>query len=109
MFIGQVSLVRKLEINLGARVTKGNVYLDGKPICDKGWNLEDAIVVCRWSNCYFWYIHDILPYAYRMLGYGQGFPELGSPYGPAGADEEFQYTEISCKGDEESLLDCSLK
>ena len=47
MFTGQVSLVRKLEINLGARVTKGNVYLDGKPICDKGWNLEDATVVCR--------------------------------------------------------------
>ena len=45
----------------------------------------------------------------RMLGYGLGVPELGSPYGPAGVDEEFQYTEISCKGDEENLLDCSLK
>merc|ERR1719385_391269 len=44
-----------------------------------------------------------------MLGYGLGVPELGSPYGPAGVDEEFQYTEISCKGDEENLLDCSLK
>ena len=29
--------------------------------------------------------------------------------GPAGVDEEFQYTEISCKGDEDNLLDCSLK
>ena len=45
--------MRKLEINLGARVTKGNVYLDGKPICDKGWNLEDATVVCRWNNLLF--------------------------------------------------------
>ena len=57
---------------------------------------------------YFWHKKPLL-LSSRMLGYEQGFPELGSPYGPAGADEVFQYTEISCKGDEENLLDCSLK
>ena len=111
MFTGEVSLVRKTEINLGARVTKGNVYLDGKPICDMGWTLEDATVVCRWINHYLLVLTIITfnIFSSRMLGYGLGVPELGSPYGPAGVDEEFQFTEISCKGDEENLLDCSLK
>ena len=44
---GQISLVGKLERSLGGRVTKGNVYLDGNPICDNGWSLEDAMVACR--------------------------------------------------------------
>ena len=44
---GQISLVGKPEGNVGGRVTKGNVYLDGNPICDKGWSLEDAMVACR--------------------------------------------------------------
>ena len=105
---GQVTLEGKPEGNLGARVTKGNVYLDGKPICDKGWNLEDATVVCRWINHYLLVLSFYI-ISSRMLGYGLGVPELGSPYGPASVDEEFQYTEISCKGDEENLLDCSLK
>ena len=56
---GQVTLEGKPEGNLGARVTKGNVYLDGKPICDKGWNFEDATVVCRWINYHFWYLYII--------------------------------------------------
>ena len=44
---GQISLVGKLERSIGGRVTKGNVYLDGRPICDNGWSLEDAMVACR--------------------------------------------------------------
>ena len=45
---GQVSLEGSLKPgNLGGTVTKGNVYLDGHPICDQGWSKEDASVVCR--------------------------------------------------------------
>ena len=45
---GQVSLVGKPE-GLGRRLTKGNVYLDGSPICDDGWSHEDATVACRFN------------------------------------------------------------
>ena len=46
---GQISLVGKPERSLGARVTKGNVFLDGSPICDDGWSQEDATVACRFN------------------------------------------------------------
>ena len=46
---GQISLVGKPE-GLGRRLTKGNVYLDGSPICDDGWSLEDATVACRFNQ-----------------------------------------------------------
>ena len=45
----------------------------------------------------------------RMLGYGVAVPEWGSVYGPAEATDVFEITEVSCKGDEQNLLDCSLK
>ena len=28
-------------------LAKGNVYLDGHPVCDAGWSQEDALVACR--------------------------------------------------------------
>ena len=36
-------------------------------------------------------------------------PEWGSVYGPAEATDVFEITEVSCEGDEQNLLDCSLK
>ena len=45
----------------------------------------------------------------RMLGYGVAVPEWGSVYGSAEATDVFQFTEVSCKGDEQNLLDCALK
>ena len=44
-----------------------------------------------------------------MLGYGVAVPEWGSVYGPAEPTDVFQFTEVSCKGDEQNLLDCALK
>ena len=29
-------------------LAKGNVFLDGHPVCDAGWSQEDARVACRW-------------------------------------------------------------
>ena len=47
---GQVSLGGSLRPgNLGGTVIKGNIYLDGHPICDEGWSREDASVACRYS------------------------------------------------------------
>ena len=48
-------------------------------------------------------------YLTRMLGYDHGFPELGSTYGFATVEDKFEYTEVSCKGNEMSLLDCPFK
>ena len=33
---------------VGGDLAKGNVYLDGNPVCDAGWSQEDALVACRW-------------------------------------------------------------
>ena len=52
---------------------------------------------------------DIPNIILRMLGYSVAVPELGSVYGPAGASDVFEYTEVSCRGYEQTLLECSLK
>lgn len=44
-----------------------------------------------------------------MLGYGVAVPEWGSVYGPAEPTDVFKFTEVSCIGDEQNLLDCALK
>ena len=31
-------------------MTKGNVYIDGNPICDEGWSRDDASVACRYQT-----------------------------------------------------------
>merc|ERR1719192_2518565 len=45
---GEISLRGELRPSkLGGQITKGNVYLDGHPICDNGWSVQDATVACR--------------------------------------------------------------
>ena len=110
IFAGEISLGGKLRPdNLGGEITKGNVYLDGHPICDDGWSREDATVACRWGPRICFHLHRISwknIIIGRMLGYAEGFPERGSVYGPAETWDEFKLTDMSCKGDEENLEDC---
>ena len=90
---------------LSGDLAKGNVYLDGHPVCDAGWSQEDARVTCRWSHCLLCQICKGVLH-FRMLGYGIGIPETGSTYGLAQADDVFKLTHVTCSGTELTLLDC---
>ena len=71
---------------------KGNVYVDGKPVCDNGWGAEEAKVVCRY------------------LGYtGLAIPEKKSTYGNAETGEQFGLGSVNCKGQEKNLLECGAR
>ena len=103
---GQISFMGKPD-SLQGKITKGNVFLERGPICDKGWSYEDATVACRFTIIWCGSISSTS--SHLMLGYDHGFPELGSTYGFATAEDKFEYTEVSCKGNEMSLLDCPFK
>ena len=62
------------------------MYIDGKPVCDDGWDKSAARVACR------------------MLGYADGDPTVGSQYG--NVENDMAMDNISCKGDETSLYEC---
>ena len=47
VYLGDIDL-RGGNGDLGGDVLKGNVYVDGKPVCDDGWGVEEARVVCRY-------------------------------------------------------------
>ena len=34
----------------GIKDSEGNIFIDGKPICHDGWDLNDAKVACRQSG-----------------------------------------------------------
>ena len=67
--------------------SEGNVYIDGKPICDDGWDKNAAIVACR------------------MLGFSDGEPTQQSAYGEV--YDTMAMDDISCIGDETSLYNCA--
>ena len=37
----------KIELRGGSRRTEGNVFVNGKPVCDDMWDKKDATVACR--------------------------------------------------------------
>ena len=47
--LGKKTDVEEREISLrgGTRPGEGNVYVQGRPICDDGWDFLDASVTCR--------------------------------------------------------------
>ena len=36
-----------IELHGGKVPREGNVFIDGRPVCDDSWDLSDAIVTCR--------------------------------------------------------------
>ena len=53
LYLDDVSLSGDIDLrggngDLGGDVMKGNVYVDGKPVCDDGWGAEEAKVICRY-------------------------------------------------------------
>ena len=67
----------------------GNVYIDGKPICDDKWDLLDAQVVCN------------------QLGLGPAIAATKRSFFGL-AEEEFGIDNVECIGSENSILDCEL-
>eukprot|EP00092_Neocalanus_flemingeri_P006029 GFUD01006497.1.p1 GENE.GFUD01006497.1~~GFUD01006497.1.p1 ORF type:complete len:1454 (-),score=172.81 GFUD01006497.1:158-4519(-) len=76
-----------LELRGGSVPSEGNLFVNGKPVCDDGWGVRGAIVACR------------------MLGYAFGTPTNESRFGSV--PEVFILKNVNCQGYEESLLDCS--
>ena len=37
----------KVELRGGSRRNEGNVFVNGKPVCDDMWDKNDATVACR--------------------------------------------------------------
>ena len=71
---------------LAGMADRGNVFIGGRPVCDDGWGVSAARVVCK------------------QLGYQTGRPTKESKYGPVPRD--FLMTDVQCQSDEKSILDC---
>ena len=80
------------NICLGGRTTSnsGNVMVDGHPVCDDEWGLEDAAVVCR------------------QLGFpGVERATKESEFGTVSSS--FRMDNVRCRGNETDLTDCPHK
>eukprot|EP00092_Neocalanus_flemingeri_P030752 GFUD01033395.1.p1 GENE.GFUD01033395.1~~GFUD01033395.1.p1 ORF type:complete len:725 (+),score=108.76 GFUD01033395.1:33-2207(+) len=73
----------------GSVPSEGNVFVNGKPVCDDGWDTNEAAVACR------------------MLGYPFGSPTTRSRFGMV--PDVFIFDDVNCDGSEETLFDCSYK
>merc|ERR1719312_2042172 len=79
----------KIELKGGSSRNEGNVFLNGKPVCDDMWDKKDATVACR------------------MLGYKSGKPTRKSKFGSTGS--RYILDDVMCEGTETSLLDCGFQ
>ena len=43
----------KIELKGGSSPMEGNVFVNGKPVCDDLWDDDDATVACRMLGYYF--------------------------------------------------------
>ena len=70
----------------GSSVQEGNVYINGRPVCDDFWSQNDAIVICR------------------MLGMVGGTPTVQSYFGMVRTN--FGMDNVLCEGTERDILEC---
>merc|ERR1712115_494492 len=76
-----------ISLKGGNRPGEGNVFVNGEPVCDDGWEDVDARVACR------------------MLGYSNGRAISNSRFGriPGG---DYGMDNVECEGYEDRLTDC---
>ena len=65
----------------------GNVYIDGKPICDDKWDIHDANVVCH------------------QLGLGGAIVATKKSFFGL-ADQDYALDNVECSGTEDTISDC---
>jgi len=75
-----------IELRGGSSAYEGNVYVDGKPVCDDYWGLDDAKVVCR------------------MLGWVAVRSTTRSAFGRV--EDDFALDDVRCLGDETDIANC---
>ena len=44
--IGRITLEQS-STEIGDRLYEGSVFVDGRPVCDNGWDENEALVVCK--------------------------------------------------------------
>ena len=81
-----VLLAHKIQLRGGRGKLEGNVYVDGKPVCDDDWDIEDARVVCR------------------MMGWSVVKETKGSHFGKV--PDNFAMDNVDCVGDELDIEKC---
>jgi len=67
----------------------GNVFVNGKPVCDNGWNNKDAKVICRMLG-------------FRKVGWSKA--TTSSKFGEVPTD--FIMDNVGCRGNEKNILKC---
>merc|ERR1719474_843666 len=82
--------VRLGDYSCGQRAcSKGNVYVDDKPVCDDDWDDTDANVVCK------------------ELGYNEGgYATKESYFGRVDLETQSGWDQVRCGGYESSLIEC---
>merc|ERR1719320_1058902 len=88
-FYTVISAIEVISLTGGEGRTEGNLLLYGSPVCDQGWNDQAATVACRMLNSSF----------------TSGKATKNSQFG--NVTSSFIFTEVTCVGTEQSLLDCT--
>ena len=75
---------------VGGGLYIGNVFVNGRPVCDDQWDLTDAGVVCGSL-----FENGIALEATRESRFGE-------------VEDDFSMDDVQCRGNETSILQCTL-
>ena len=83
---------------------EGNVFVNGKPVCDDMWDKDDAEVACRMLGYVYLYCGMPCMFIIIISRYSHGEPSIRSKFGKVPTD--FIADDVMCEGTEKSLFDC---